>query len=430
MRPAANTAQSNTNPLAAIPREIADYLRPHFEGAIDEVTTEIQSSITEYARPDDPTYQHATRAAVTDALHAFLDQIGNPDPPNEELRERFRELGAGEAYEGRSLDSLQTALRTGAVTTWRLITELQLLEPLAFPRRYLGPIAESKFLFQQEMATAAMEGYNRVQARAVGELQRRRGRLLSLLLADTPPAAEAIAELARAAEWRLPTRISVVVLQSRTSDVTGAPVLPTDVLADFDRPDPCLVVPDPDGPGRLRSLGAVLHNWEAAAGPTVGVTQAAESYRRAQDTLALVCAGQLPRDGVVRWNDHLSTLLLFHDPELMTTMAEVRLAPLEELRPTQRDRMAETLLALLQQDFNAKEVASRLHLHPQTVRYRLRNLQRLFGERLRDPDERFELEMVLRARRMTAEAEEVGQHDARWHRSGPSVRSVHAGSPD
>ncbi len=306
-----------------------------------------------------------------------------------------------------TLDNLQAALRVGAVATWRLITDLQVAEPLTFPRHYLGPIAEPKFLFLEEMATAAVEGYNSVQAREVGELQRRRRRLLDLLLTDTPPSTEAIAELARAAEWRLPATISVVALRCRVSEIAGTPVLPTDVLADFNRADPCLVVSDPDGPGQLRSLGATLHNWDAAAGPTVGITQAAESLRRAQDTLSLMCTGLLPQNGVTRWNDHLSSMLLFQDRDLMSTMARERLAPLDELRPAQRERMAETLLlTLLQHEFNANKVASQLHLHPQTVRYRLRNLQRLYGDGLRDPDARFELEMVLRARHMWATAEQ------------------------
>jgi DNA-binding PucR family transcriptional regulator len=54
-----------------------------------------------------------------------------------------------------------------------------------------------------------------------------------------------------------------------------------------------------------------------------------------------------------------------------------------------------TLLSCLQNGFNATEVASRLHVHPQTVRYRLHQLEELFGERLYDPETRLEMEMVL-----------------------------------
>jgi DNA-binding PucR family transcriptional regulator len=60
--------------------------------------------------------------------------------------------------------------------------------------------------------------------------------------------------------------------------------------------------------------------------------------------------------------------------------------------------LSQTLLTWLQLDRNASEVAARLHIHPQTVRYRMRQLDQLFGDQLRDPDARLELEIALRAR--------------------------------
>ncbi len=44
-----------------------------------------------------------------------------------------------------------------------------------------------------------------------------------------------------------------------------------------------------------------------------------------------------------------------------------------------------------------------LHVHPQTVRYRIAKLRELLGARLEDPDGRFELELelALRARPLT-----------------------------
>jgi DNA-binding PucR family transcriptional regulator len=41
--------------------------------------------------------------------------------------------------------------------------------------------------------------------------------------------------------------------------------------------------------------------------------------------------------------------------------------------------------------------AAELHVHPQTVRYRLARLREYFGDQLEQPDRRFELELALRA---------------------------------
>ncbi|MFC3518259.1 hypothetical protein ACFPZ0_20610 [Streptomonospora nanhaiensis] len=163
--PGAVEPGGTANPLAGIPPEIADRLRPYFDDTIEQIVAAIQARIAEYDRPSDQVYLKAMRVSVRDALGAFLDRIGAPDPPGDELRERFRALGAGEAHEGRSLDSLQTAMRTTAVIAWRRITELQMDQPAAFPRRYIGPMAEAAFLFLEEIAAAAMEGYAGARSR-------------------------------------------------------------------------------------------------------------------------------------------------------------------------------------------------------------------------------------------------------------------------
>jgi DNA-binding PucR family transcriptional regulator len=41
-----------------------------------------------------------------------------------------------------------------------------------------------------------------------------------------------------------------------------------------------------------------------------------------------------------------------------------------------------------------------LDVHPQTVRYRMRSLETIFGDQLVDPESRFATEAVLRALRL------------------------------
>ena len=92
--------------------------------------------------------------------------------------------------------------------------------------------------------------------------------------------------------------------------------------------------------------------------------------------------------------------MIFADEELVRTLAATRLDPLRRLRPAQQQTLSETLLCWLQSGGNAREVARRLHVHPQTARYRMRQLTLLFGEELHEPDARFELEIALRAEQL------------------------------
>ena len=63
-------------------------------------------------------------------------------------------------------------------------------------------------------------------------------------------------------------------------------------------------------------------------------------------------------------------------------------------------RMTETLGAWLEAQGNAVEAARRLRLHPQTVRYRMRQISVTFDRQLTDPAARFVLDAVLRAHRL------------------------------
>jgi predicted ArsR family transcriptional regulator len=97
--------------------------------------------------------------------------------------------------------------------------------------------------------------------------------------------------------------------------------------------------------------------------------------------------------------DHLATLTIFGDEDLVAALVKTRLAPLTQVRENQQELLADTLLAWLELNMNANAVATRLHVHPQTVRRRLRQLDRLFGDQVHDGDVRFELEIALRAER-------------------------------
>lgn len=126
-------------------------------------------------------------------------------------------------------------------------------------------------------------------------------------------------------------------------------------------------------------------------------TDTASSLRWARYLLTLAPSRVGPESRPAFVDDHLSALLLLQDESLADALTSRWLGPLEELTPRQSERLEVTLLAWLEGG-GAPEAAKLLHVHPQTVRYRLRQIEKLFGPVLRDPRTRFELEMALRSR--------------------------------
>ncbi|GAB3665969.1 PucR family transcriptional regulator [Actinocorallia lasiicapitis] len=401
----ARSSRSEASPWDDIPGELAEHIRPHLDEVAEEIISEIQIRVREYSRGEGP-YASMLRLVVERALQHFVDRIAGGNFDDEEF---FAAIGRGEAGEGRSLDPLQSAMRVGSLVAWRrLSSNAYDLDP-----RIIASLGEAVFLHQDEIAKAAAEGYSQARAAVAGEMQRRRRRLLDLLLSDPAPGHDAVADLAAAAHWQMPRTIADVALDIRHQD-TRPPAFPPDVLVDLSRTLPSLIIPDPDGPGRAALVDRALADCSGVIGPTVPVTEAARSMHLARQMLQLAGRGVIEADGVIRCVDHMSTLIMFQDESLLDSLAALRLAPLAHLRNSQQDRLAETLLAWLQSGRNANEVAMRLHVHPQTVRYRLRQLEELFGDQLLDPDLRFDLEIVLRARRLqqASSVTTTGEHRA------------------
>jgi sugar diacid utilization regulator len=162
------------------------------------------------------------------------------------------------------------------------------------------------------------------------------------------------------------------------------------------------VIVPADGPAASpRRLPGGLRDWTAAIGPPVEVTGAARSRRWAGQALELAREGLIPQDGPVVATDHLPLLMLTREPGLVAAVGDQRLAPLDSVRPSVRHELALTWLTLMECHFRARVAAERLHVHPQTVRYRLRRLEELFGEELYDPAHQLETHLLLRARLTT-----------------------------
>lgn len=281
-------------------------------------------------------------------------------------------------------------------------------------------------------------------ARGLGPLtevppERARRDLFEALVGEAPVSERALAELARAARWPLPDTVLAIALPTPGEAPQLAPVF-GDTLIGAVGDDLCLLIPDPEAdtvpdtladpaaatepdpdrdpaaePATATARGALetaLRGRTASVGHVVPLNDAASSVRWARRLLAMTHARSGPEARILFVDDHLSTLLLLQDESLVRALAARWLKPLSGLTPRQSERLQMTLLAWLEGG-GAPEAAKALKVHPQTVRYRLRQIEKLFGPGLRDPRIRFELEMALRGRRLMAQMDRIRRHYSR-----------------
>lgn len=332
------------------------------------------------------------------ALEGFVQQIDHTGDRPRRHPEVFQEFGRSQGRDGRTLDSLQAIYRLGVRLAWRRLAEIGQLVEIPPPAMY--ELAEAGFEYLDGLVDQSVRGYAEAAARQAGERLRLQRKLMELLLVDhRGDPTEAVAERAARVGWPLPEQVAVGVLL-RPAREAVAPAVGQGVLLDMETEQPRMVVPEPDAAGRPELLRRAMAGWAGAIGPPVPLAGAAKSLRWAEAAVRLMERGLLPAGGVLFCTEHTEALVLLQPEELIDDLARRCLAPLAHCGPAHGRRLAETLLAWLETRGGAPEVAARLGVHPQTVRYRLRQIRELWGDGVDDPDRRFELELVLRARRL------------------------------
>jgi hypothetical protein len=377
-----------------IPPQVIAILSAELPSLAEEIIGEVRRSVPEYGRQDGAPRPPAFRVTVEQAMAAFVDEVSGGGDSHERRDELCRELGRSEAYEGRSLDALQAAYRVGVQVAWRRVAHVGRLRRL--PSDVMTRLADALFAYIDELASLSVEGYLEAQSSADERFAAHR-RLLRLVL--RPGAASAaLDEPAEAAQWPVPVEVTMVALPAGARCVRRA--LDPDVLADLGDAEPHLLIPGGFGEERGGMLCEALPDRRAAVGLTVPLAEAADSLRWARQALALIEAGVLEDGGPTLCEPHLLELWLLSDGALLDQLVRRQLAVLSGMTRNRRMRTTETLGAWLESQGNAVEAARMLRLHPQTVRYRMRQISETLDERLADPEARFTLDAVLRAQRL------------------------------
>ena len=162
---------------------LATIMRPLLPELIAYIADEIQLQIVEYSGDADESQAATTRLAVARAITYFVDRIEDPSAPRDEVDELFRRLGHGEAFAGRSLDSLRAAYQIGARRAWKGLHAFALEHGL--PSSTLGDLGDALFDFINVLSEQSAAGYHDAQAQLSDAAYQWRERLLRLIVSPT-----------------------------------------------------------------------------------------------------------------------------------------------------------------------------------------------------------------------------------------------------
>lgn len=388
---------------------------------VDKAHEAIWKAVASYARAGDDLaddVKEAVRNNVVTLAHVLHQ---SRDIKREEL-EAIRRVGARRAEQGIPLDELLHAYRTVSRVCWDVLAE----ECRAFEGDALEPtieLAESVLRYTDEISTGVAEAYAKAQRRLVREQEGARREFLSELLYGTETSPEEL--LGRAHAFGYDLSLSYLALvgigpdsrQGRETAVAAAvtaavgtgtadpiilqkgdhtiALLPTEPLADLG------VVPE--------KLAAELGGkWRfGVGGPALGLDGIRKAYLEAREALEI--GGALSLGGnVFRFDDLLMYHFLRVDLGLVDRFVSQMLGPLIEYDDRRKGELLKTLEVYFKADGSVKLAGEMLFAHPHTVTYRLKQIQRLTGWSLRDPEDKMRMQLAVRAHRL-ADARKDGE---------------------
>lgn len=391
------------------------------DGVVEKAHEAIWNAVASYGRSGDDfaaDVKEAVRSNVV-ALARVLHQ--SRDIKREEL-DAIRRVGARRAEQGIPLDELLHAYRTVSRVCWDALAE----ECRSFEGDALEAaieLAESVLRYTDEISTAVAEAYAKAQRRLVREQEGARREFLSELLYGTETSPEEL--LGRAHAFGYDLSLSYLALvgigpdsrQGRETAVatavtaavgsgTADPIilqkgdhtialLPTEPLADVG------VVPE--------KLTAELGGkWSfGVGGPALGLDGIRKAYLEAREALEI--GGALSLGGnVYRFDDLLMYHFLRVDMSLVVRFVQQMLGPLIEYDERRKGELLKTLDVYFKADGSVKLAGEMLFAHPHTVTYRLKQIQRLTGWSLRDPEDKMRMQLAVRAHAL-AQARKDGE---------------------
>lgn len=372
---------------SALPPELGQRLAAGLDAVAAELVAVVRDEVPLYSRPLEGSFGRGISLGVREGLRQFCLLVETGGKGETGGLGVYEELGRGEWRQGRPLDTLLAAYRVGARVAWRRFALIAAEGGIG--TEGLVALAELVFAHIDELSGASAHGYAAEQFAQAGERDRRRQAVLRLLLAPAVDR-ESVLAAARLASWPVPAALRAVVAPAGTSLAALGP----DALVDDG--DPVVAVVAAAGSfGRLAGLAAV--------GPVCDIDGLATSRDRATAMLDLRRRGLVPADGVFA-DDHLPALVLWADTGSAQALADRVLGPLDAVPEPARVRLEETLRAWLLHAGERAAAARSLHVHPQTVRYRMGQVRELLGHAVDDPRQRLALLLAVEVRAGTGTA--------------------------
>ena len=366
----------------AVAKLVAD-IEAELDSLVDAIVVRIRAEVPDFRRLPASTLARAVRGNVGRALAALRDLRL---PTADEL-ERAAAVGRERAEQGLSVDAVLHAYRISISAVWSRFGELALergtnvSSVLAF--------SETLWLWGDAVMDVVGHAHREVELQLAREEQQRRDAFVLAVLLGTIDADELSRE---SGGYGLDPDREYVAFRARALDAGGPPRrLAAELTTALERDLVGLVAePPPPIPGVVVGVGPPAR-------------LAALPVAFAQASRALQTALAFGQEGTYGLADLSIRPAILSDEALGAAFTGRHLEPLAALGRLGAELEA-TLRVWFEQEMRIDETAKALHVHPNTLRHRLRRFEEATGTSLRRPADLIELWWALERQQLARTA--------------------------
>jgi len=370
-------------PELAVGPLVAD-IEGELDALVDGVVTRIREDVPDFRRLPTSTLGRAVRGNVGRALRALRDLR----PPTAAELDSAAAIGRERAEQGLSVDAVLHAYRISISAVWSRFGELarergaDVASVLAF--------SETLWLWGDAVMEVVGAAHREVELELAREEQQRRDAFVLAVLLGTIDAAELARE---SAGYGLDPEREYVAFRARAIGGARVASLPRRLASD----GALVTALDHDVVGLGRGRPAALAGVVFGIGPAARLAALPNAFAAASRALQTALA--FGEEGVFSLSDLGIRPAILADEALGAAFVGRHLEPLAALGRLGGELEA-TLRGWFEHGMRIDETARALHVHPNTLRHRLRRFEEATGASLRSPGDLFELWWALERRRL------------------------------
>ncbi len=369
----------------------------------EAIVNEIRDEIPAYRGPDGGRRHQLMGMAADAAIRSYLDTSPEHVSAQRKVDELFHRMGWGEAQDGHGPENLDLALQVATRAAWRHMADHAVAHNYSV--QGLRDVTEALLDYTEHLRKELLSGHQMWQRDPHFADNQARLRLWDLFcpgsvgrvspLRPLGVDPDTLAEMAEHADWPVPDQV-VAIAVSYHGD---PPPLPEgdEILSTLEINRLLLLCPANLADELVSELARSGSDRRVVVSWPVLPEESGTALLWVLRALDLIQLGAIAPTSVVRCIEHTTQLWLHAEPSMRRHLCQTLLEPLLAESPNSREILSETLLTWLETRDSAPAIAARLDVHPQTVRYRWRRINELFGESLHDPEFVIQITFVLKA---------------------------------